>query len=76
MAKQFDKCLEYFQPHSNNTACLSHLKISLTESDGAQYNHYDEDSRVHRSLRLKKKFYEFYTAPITKFWADSVSCFF
>lgn len=25
-----------------------------------------------RPLRLKKKLYEFYTAPITKFWANSV----
>jgi len=24
-------------------------------------------------LLAEKKFYEFYTAPITKFWADSVS---
>lgn len=27
----------------------------------------------HRPLRLQKKLYEFFTAPITKFWADSVS---
>lgn len=26
-----------------------------------------------RPLRLKKKLYEFYFAPITKFWANSVS---
>lgn len=51
------------------------LKVSLTDSDGTQYNnHYEDDARIHRPLRLKKKFYEFYTAPITKFWADSVSC--
>lgn len=38
-------------------------KVSLTDSDaGTQYNHYDEDARIHRPLRLKKKFYEFYTA--------------
>lgn len=49
-------------------------KVSLTDSDGTQYNHFDDDGRIHRPLRLKKKFYEFYTAPITKFWADSVSC--
>lgn len=47
--------------------------MSLTDSDGTQYNPYDEDAKQHRPLRLKKKFYEFYTAPITKFWADSVS---
>lgn len=39
------------------------FKVSLTDSDGGtQYNHYDEDARIHRPLRLKKKFYEFYTA--------------
>lgn len=31
------------------------------------------DVKAARPLRLKKKFYEFYTAPITKFWAHSVS---
>lgn len=29
--------------------------------------------KQHRPLKLKKKLSEFYTAPITKFWADSVS---
>lgn len=57
----------------NNWCNVIALKVSLTDSDGTQNNHYDEDARIHRPLRLKKKFYEFYTAPITKFWADSVS---
>lgn len=30
------------------------------------------DIKTNRPLRLKKKLYEFYTAPITKFWASSV----
>lgn len=34
--------------------------------------HSPEDKMM-RPLRLKKKIYEFFTAPITKFWADSVS---
>lgn len=34
--------------------------------------HAPEDKRM-RPLRLRKKIYEFFTAPITKFWADSVS---
>ncbi|KOB77893.1 Uncharacterized protein OBRU01_03309 [Operophtera brumata] len=34
-----------------------------------------EDKRM-RPLRLRKKIYEFFTAPITKFWADSVSDFY
>lgn len=50
------------------------LQVSLTDSDGTQqYNSYEDDTRMHRPLKLKKKIYEFYTAPITKFWADSVS---
>ncbi|KAL7047046.1 hypothetical protein ACKWTF_002774 [Chironomus riparius] len=48
-------------------------KVSLTDSDNTQFNPYDDDTRVHRPLKLKKKFYEFYTAPITKFWADSIA---
>lgn len=32
------------------------------------------DIKNSRPLRLKKKLYEFYTAPITKFWANAVSC--
>jgi transient receptor potential cation channel subfamily M member 3 len=35
-------------------------------------HHSPEDKRM-RPLRLRKKIYEFFTAPITKFWADSVS---
>lgn len=33
------------------------------------------DNKNSRPLRLKKKLYEFYTAPITKFWANAVSMF-
>ncbi|GLH02373.1 Transient receptor potential cation channel, partial [Gryllus bimaculatus] len=31
------------------------------------------DIKAHRPLRLRKKFYEFFTAPITKFWAHSMA---
>ncbi|XP_046433242.1 transient receptor potential cation channel trpm isoform X2 [Neodiprion fabricii] len=31
------------------------------------------DIKTNRPLRLKKKLYEFYTAPITKFWASSIA---
>lgn len=31
------------------------------------------DVKAARPLRMKKKLYEFYTAPIAKFWAHSVS---
>ncbi|KAH9633176.1 hypothetical protein HF086_017731 [Spodoptera exigua] len=34
--------------------------------------HAPEDKMM-RPLRLKKKIYEFFTAPITKFWADSIA---
>lgn len=49
----------------------------MTDADAcqkefAQLSH-DFEIRHHQPLRLKKKIYEFYTAPITKFWADSVS---
>ncbi|XP_038115217.1 transient receptor potential cation channel trpm isoform X4 [Culex quinquefasciatus] len=55
------------------TGCLK-AKVSLTDSENTQYKDYmyDHDMR-HRPLKLKKKFYEFYTAPITKFWADSMA---
>lgn len=52
-------------------------QVSLTESDIGQKEFlpisFDFEIKQHRPLRLKKKIYEFYTAPITKFWADSVS---
>ncbi|GBP81856.1 Transient receptor potential cation channel trpm, partial [Eumeta japonica] len=35
-------------------------------------HHPPEDKRM-RPLRLRKKIYEFFTAPITKFWADSIA---
>lgn len=51
-------------------------QVSLTDPDSCQKDYtqlsYDYEIRHHRPLRLKKKIYEFYTAPITKFWADSV----
>lgn len=34
---------------------------------------YYNDIKNSRPLRLKRKLYEFYTAPITKFWANAVS---
>ncbi|XP_075981587.1 transient receptor potential cation channel, subfamily M isoform X3 [Anticarsia gemmatalis] len=35
-------------------------------------HHAEQDKRM-RPLRLRKKIYEFFTAPITKFWADSIA---
>ncbi|XP_036218610.2 transient receptor potential cation channel trpm isoform X6 [Bactrocera oleae] len=55
-------------------------KVSLTDSDPSQFrdifNLGDYELKQHQPLRLKKKFYEFYTAPITKFWADSIAYMF
>ncbi|XP_030384030.1 transient receptor potential cation channel trpm isoform X2 [Scaptodrosophila lebanonensis] len=56
-------------------------KVSLTDSDPSQFReffHMSEYNEIkqHQPLRLKKKFYEFYTAPITKFWADSIAYMF
>ncbi|XP_037922702.1 transient receptor potential cation channel trpm isoform X4 [Hermetia illucens] len=52
-------------------------KVSLSESDPSQYREFlnmsDYEVKQHQPLRLKKKIYEFYTAPITKFWADSMA---
>ncbi|XP_035907098.1 transient receptor potential cation channel trpm isoform X7 [Anopheles stephensi] len=50
-------------------------KVSLTDSENKD-NLFDSDGRQQRPLKLKKKFYEFYTAPITKFWADSMAYMF
>ncbi|XP_052873774.1 transient receptor potential cation channel trpm [Anopheles cruzii] len=56
------------------TGCLG-SKVSLTDSENTQYKDYmyDNDVRQQRPLKMKKKIYEFYTAPITKFWADSMA---
>ncbi|XP_055688813.1 transient receptor potential cation channel trpm isoform X2 [Lutzomyia longipalpis] len=54
-------------------------EVSLTDSDAGMHQKdymqlsYDYDIKQHRPLKLKKKIYEFYTAPITKFWADSLA---
>lgn len=53
------------------------FQVSLTESEVNTNKDYfplpyDYEIKQHRPLKMKKKFYEFYTAPITKFWADSV----
>ncbi|KAM7344557.1 transient receptor potential cation channel, subfamily M isoform 8-T8 [Cochliomyia hominivorax] len=55
-------------------------KVSLTDSDPSQFRDFfhttDYEVKQHQPLRLKKKVYEFYTAPITKFWADSMAYMF
>ncbi|XP_017838230.1 transient receptor potential cation channel trpm isoform X4 [Drosophila busckii] len=57
-------------------------EVSLTDSDPSQFreffplSEFTNELKQHQPLRLKKKFYEFYTAPITKFWADSIAYMF
>ncbi|XP_076682040.1 transient receptor potential cation channel, subfamily M isoform X7 [Andrena cerasifolii] len=50
----------------------------LTDSDDIVHRAYGihsdyYDIKNSRPLRLKKKLYEFYTAPITKFWANAIA---
>ncbi|XP_054000697.1 transient receptor potential cation channel trpm isoform X3 [Hylaeus anthracinus] len=50
----------------------------LTDNDDGVQRSYDihsdyYDIKTSRPLRLKKKLYEFYTAPITKFWANAIA---
>ncbi|XP_059225544.1 transient receptor potential cation channel trpm isoform X4 [Stomoxys calcitrans] len=40
------------------------------------FHNTEYEVKQHQPLRLKKKVYEFYTAPITKFWADSIAYMF
>ncbi|XP_063703057.1 transient receptor potential cation channel trpm isoform X3 [Culicoides brevitarsis] len=53
----------------------SPVKVSLTDPDGNYYKDFlfEREMKQHRPLKLKKKLSEFYTAPITKFWADSMA---
>ncbi|XP_065168332.1 transient receptor potential cation channel trpm isoform X4 [Atheta coriaria] len=51
----------------------------VPDMDETKYHFsFDESAKYHpdkrtRPLKLKKKIYEFFTAPITKFWANSIS---
>ncbi|XP_046811421.1 transient receptor potential cation channel trpm isoform X12 [Lucilia cuprina] len=66
----------------NDDSDRSHpdAEVSLTDSDPSQFREFfhttDYEVKQHQPLRLKKKVYEFYTAPITKFWADSMAYMF
>lgn len=54
-----------------NGKVLTDIEESNHRAYGLLSEYYDNKSS--RPLRLKKKLYEFYTAPITKFWANAVS---
>jgi transient receptor potential cation channel subfamily M protein 3 len=59
-----------------NTVVQENGKVVTECDDINQHFHFPLDYfevKSSRPLRLKKKLYEFYTAPITKFWGHSVS---
>lgn len=62
----------------NGKVLTENMGSSGSES-GSQFipmpTEYTFDIKQNRPLKLKRKLYEFYTAPITKFWANAVSPF-
>lgn len=59
-----------------NTVVQENGKVVAEGDDMNQQFHLPMDYfdvKNNRPLRLRKKLYEFYTAPITKFWGHSVS---
>jgi transient receptor potential cation channel subfamily M protein 3 len=59
-----------------NTVVQENGKVVAECDDINQHFHFPLDYfevKNSRPLRLRKKLYEFYTAPITKFWGHSVS---
>lgn len=59
-----------------NTIVQENGKVVAEGDDMNQHFHLPLDyfdAKTNRPLRLRKKLYEFYTAPITKFWGHSVS---
>ncbi|XP_012280563.1 transient receptor potential cation channel trpm isoform X2 [Orussus abietinus] len=62
------------------------VKESIVQENGKVLTDYDDtnhriysslpeyyDNKANRQLRFKKKLYEFYTAPITKFWGNAIA---
>lgn len=57
---------------------IIHENGKLPEYDENKYHIfftdvYSDKMPKQRELRIKKKLYEFFTAPISKFWSNSVS---
>lgn len=64
-----------FEPDDPQNTSKDHI-INGTDGLGDPSEFLDfEQRRRMRQLRLKRKFYEFYAAPITKFWSWSISYF-
>lgn len=71
--------------HEHNTNVIKETIVQengkvLTDTDDGNHRSYGilseyYDNKNSRPLRLRKKLYEFYTAPITKFWGNAVSFF-
>ncbi|XP_014296022.1 transient receptor potential cation channel trpm isoform X2 [Microplitis demolitor] len=54
-----------------NGKVLTEIDDNLHRPYGILSDYYD--SKTNKPLRLKKKLWEFYTAPITKFWANAIA---
>ncbi|XP_011879174.1 PREDICTED: transient receptor potential cation channel trpm isoform X2 [Vollenhovia emeryi] len=54
-----------------NGKVLTDIDDGIHRAYGLQSEYYD--NKTTRPLRLKKKLYEFYTSPITKFWANAIA---
>lgn len=69
--------------HEHNTNVIKETIVQengkvLTDTDDGNHRSYGilseyYDNKSSRPLRLKKKLYEFYTAPITKFWGNAIA---
>ncbi|XP_024940536.1 transient receptor potential cation channel trpm isoform X3 [Cephus cinctus] len=70
----------------SNEHNTSVIKETIVQENGKVMADYDDtnhrfynvlpeyyDNKTNRPLRFKKKLYEFYTAPITKFWANAIA---
>jgi len=78
------KSYAFLQALISNEHSTTIIKETIVQENGKVLT--DNDDGIHRAygirseyynkttrpLRLRKKLYEFYTAPITKFWANAV----
>ncbi|XP_014480910.1 PREDICTED: transient receptor potential cation channel trpm isoform X1 [Dinoponera quadriceps] len=70
----------------SNEHCTTIVKETIVQENGKVLTDHDDgihrayglrseyyDNKTTRPLRLRKKLYEFYTAPIAKFWANAIA---
>ncbi|XP_072157699.1 transient receptor potential cation channel trpm isoform X4 [Bemisia tabaci] len=71
-----ETCMRDTVVTENGKVLTENMGSSGSES-GSQFipmpTEYTFDIKQNRPLKLKRKLYEFYTAPITKFWANAIS---